>query len=76
MTKQENQDNLYSCWNKAHDNEEIFILMSRDPAAIETIRFWCQERIRLGLNQTGDDKIIHAEACAIRMFERGHVEPF
>lgn len=53
-----------SCWNKAKFNERLFILMSRDEAAPSTIRFWIRQRIELGLNKSGDEKLVEAERCA------------
>lgn len=53
-----------SCLNKADDNERLFILLARDCAAPETIRFWIEERIRLGKNDRNDPQIVEAELCA------------
>ena len=53
-----------SCWNKAADDELVFVLLGRDVAAAATVRFWAQERIRLGENQPGDAKIAEALAWA------------
>lgn len=58
-----------SCWNKALDDETLFILLARDSAAPATIRFWISERIRLGKNTLGDSKLAEAEACAKAMEE-------
>lgn len=53
-----------SCWNKALDDERIFVLLSRDAASPSTIRFWIEERIRLGKNERLDPQIIEAENAA------------
>lgn len=58
-----------SCLNRADDDEMLFVLLARDKAAPNTIRFWIKERIRLGLNATGSPKMAQAEACAQRMEE-------
>lgn len=58
---------LDSCWSKAKDDEMLFILLARDLAAPATIRFWIQERIRLGKNRPEDAKLLEAEACAKAM---------
>jgi hypothetical protein len=56
-----------SCFNRAKDNEMLFILLERDPAAIATIEFWIKERIRIGKNQVTDKQIMEAKACAYLM---------
>ena len=50
-----------SCLNKARDDEWIFVLLERDPAAAATVRFWIEERIRLGKNERHDPKLQEAE---------------
>lgn len=64
MRRIEEITNPDSCTNKAKDNELLFVLMGRDKAAPETIRFWAQERIRLGKNEATDEQILDAEKCA------------
>ena len=49
-----------SCLNKAEDDELLFVLLERDPAAPAAITKWAQERIRLGLNKPGDPKLLSA----------------
>jgi hypothetical protein len=56
-----------SCLNRADDSEMLFVLLGRDVAAPATVRFWAQERIRLGKNQPGDLQITEALACAHKM---------
>lgn len=56
-----------SCLNKARDDEMLFVLLGRDPAAPVAIRVWCAERIRLGKNQPGDPQIVEAMQAADRM---------
>ena len=50
-----------SCLNKANDDEMLFVLLGRDPAAPAAIRAWVAERINLGKNAT------EALACATTM---------
>ena len=50
MLKYKEQTFKDSCWNMALEYERVFILLSRDLAAPNTIREWVKERIRLGLN--------------------------
>lgn len=56
-----------SCWNKAADQEFVFILLARDKAAPVAIRAWVDERLRLGMNKPDDPKIIEALKCATCM---------
>ena len=60
MLKQNELSNPNSCLNKAKDDELIFVLLARDPAAPEAVRAWIKERIRLGKNKPGDAKLIEA----------------
>jgi len=56
-----------SCWNKAQDDEIVFVLLARDPAATAAIVAWCNERVRLGKNGPDDPKIEEALRCAAEM---------
>jgi hypothetical protein len=56
-----------SCLNKAKDDERIFVLLARDPAAPAAIRAWIGERLRTGKNQLNDPKILEAQICAHHM---------
>lgn len=53
-----------SCLNKARDDEYVFVLLGRDAATPETIRFWIDERIRLGKNKEDDEQIVEARELA------------
>jgi len=52
-----------SCLNNAKDDEMIFVLLARDPAASVAIRCWIHERLRIGLNKAEDMQIINARKC-------------
>lgn len=67
MRKIEELSCAKSCINRARDNEIVFVLLARDPAAPSTIRFWIEERIRLGINTPIDRQVIDAEICAVIM---------
>lgn len=56
-----------SCLSKARDDEMLFVLISRDEAAPDTIMDWCRRRVFLGKNKRDDPQIIEAIACAERM---------
>ncbi len=56
-----------SCLSKAGEFETLFVLLGRDRAASATIRFWCQERIRLSKNEVHDQQITSALDCADQM---------
>lgn len=40
MTKAELLADPESCWNKAEDDEPVFVVLGRDPAAGDTVRYW------------------------------------
>jgi hypothetical protein len=61
-----------SCLNKARNDEMIFVLLGRDPAAPAAIRAWVAERIRLQKNQPGDEQTHEALGCALKM-EKKHM---
>ncbi len=53
-----------SCMSRAREDEWTFVLLGRDQATPETIRFWCERRIELGKNKADDPQIVEARACA------------
>lgn len=67
VIKRDELSNAGSCLNKAHPDEMIFVLRSKDRAAPAAIRAWIQERIRLGYNEACDAKLLEAECCAQAM---------
>lgn len=67
MTKQENIYRQDSCWNKARDNEPIFILLGRDPVSSGVIRAWIHQRIAGKKNRAIDPQIMNAMECAAEM---------
>jgi len=70
MLKRDEISDPSSCLNKARDDERVFVLLARDPAAPVAIRAWIEERLRLKKNQELDPQITDAAICAIKM-ERG-----
>lgn len=64
MIKSEELTNPASCMSRARADEWTFVLLERDAATPATIRFWCEERIRLGKNQPADAQITEAYAAA------------
>ena len=69
MKKRDELNNPKSCLAKAKDDEWIFVLLGRDPAAQAAIIAWCNERIRLGLNVEEDGQIAEALECSNKMIE-------
>lgn len=67
MTKQGNINDPGSCWNRAKDDEPLFILLGRDKDAPTTIRDWIEKRIARGKNKIGDVQMVNAEICANQM---------
>lgn len=53
-----------SCWNKAGEDELVFVLLARDPAAPAAIQAWIEERVRLRKNKPGDQQLRDAERAA------------
>lgn len=75
MLKRDEIEDTESCLNKAGDDERLFVLLARDPAAPVAIRAWIAERLRLGKNGADDAQIIEARDCAARMdVERTEIE--
>jgi hypothetical protein len=48
------------CLNKAKDDEWLFVLLGRDPAAPAAVRAWAAERVRLGKNLPADPQLLEA----------------
>jgi hypothetical protein len=67
MLKTYEATNHDSCWNRARNDELVFVLLGRDVAAPAAIRAWIRERIRTGKNQPDDAQIAEAFACANAM---------
>jgi len=67
MIKRDEIEYSESCLNKARDDERLFVLLARDPAAPVAIRAWVAERLRLGKNAPGDSQVVEALDCADRM---------
>ncbi len=72
MLKKDELTDPNSCFSKAKDSERMFVLLARDIVAPNTIRFWANERIRLGKNKFYDSQIQEAFECA-RLMERERV---
>ena len=53
-----------SCFNKAGNDEQIFVLLARDSSAPVAIRAWCADRVLSGKNNRNDNQIIEALQCA------------
>lgn len=64
MLKRDELTNPNSCMSRARDDEMTFVLLARDRAAPATIRFWVEERIRLGMNKIDDAQLQEALDCA------------
>jgi hypothetical protein len=67
MKKLKEANDPKSCWNRADDEEIVFVLLARDPAAPQAILAWINERIRIGKNYPGDAQIIEATKAALNM---------
>ena len=67
MRKRDELTDPKSCMSRAADGEMVFVLLGRDVAAPETIRYWCAERIALEKNVATDPQIVEALECAKTM---------
>jgi len=51
-TKQENVENVKSCWSRAEDDEPVFVLKATDASAPDLVRRWAVDykklKVRLG----------------------------
>ena len=63
----------FSCFNRACEDETVFVLLGRDVAAATAIRAWAKERIERGKNKPEDGQIKEALACA-NIMERESAE--
>jgi hypothetical protein len=70
MIKREELSDPYSCLNRAHEDEMLFVLLGRDVAAPVAIRAWIAERIRIGKNKEDDFQILEAQLAATVMEKR------
>lgn len=62
-----------SCWNKAADEELIFVLRGTDVASLSAVWSWINERVNRGLDQVVDHKIIDAIGwIEVAMYELEH----
>ena len=64
MIKEQELSDPRSCLNKARPGERLFVMLCRDLAAPDTIRYWVDKRIEMGLNQEGDAQMEEALECA------------
>lgn len=75
MRKRDELNDPKSRLNMAADNEPLFVLLGRDPAACVAVQHWIWARIRLGLNKSTDAKILGAsEWIAMALDENDHAE--
>jgi hypothetical protein len=71
MRKKEELSKKHTCMQHAHEDEMVFVLLSRDAAAPIAIRAWVAERIRLCKNTHEDAQIVEALECAATMEREG-----
>lgn len=69
MRKYLERTDTKSCFNKAADDELIFVLRGHDVCAPGTIREWVRLRLAAGKNAPSDPQIREALECADRMDE-------
>jgi hypothetical protein len=67
MTRSQELANPNSCFNKAADDELMFVLLERDPCAPAAIRAWVAARLERGIDGVDSKKIVTALAMADEM---------
>lgn len=60
MKKRDELTNPNSCFNKAKDDDYIFVLIQKDITMADTIRQWVRLRVEAGKNQYIDAKVDEA----------------
>jgi hypothetical protein len=60
MIKSAERSNTNSCWNKAWDDELVFVLLERDESTPVAIRAWVADRLKRGKNKPNDPQIVAA----------------
>lgn len=71
MKKHQERTDLRSCFNRAKEDELMFVLLGRDAAAPAAIRAWVKARVDSEKNKFDDAQIIEALAIA-RQIELEH----
>ena len=59
----------FDCYDRAADDEPLFVLLGHDAAASTAVRSWVNTRIRMGMNTLEDKQIQEALKCAGEMDE-------
>lgn len=67
MIKREELESPSSCLSKAENEEMVFVLLSRDPAASIAVRAWIEARLAMGKNTSGDAQIQEAQRVVEEM---------
>lgn len=70
MLKHEEASDPDSCWNKADDNEEVFVLLGRDIATPMAIMRWIEMRVLYQKNKASDMQIQGAYAITKRLIKK------
>lgn len=56
-----------SCFNKAENDEMLFVLLARDASAPVAVRAWIHHRLLSGKNKETDAQIVEARRVADEM---------
>ena len=59
-----NNPGRYDCYEKAHPDEPMFILLGRDPIGAAAVRLWAEAREAI---KPSDPKVLEAVECATAM---------
>lgn len=66
-TKRKEITDRHSCWNRAQDDEPVFVLLGRDKSAAVAIRAWIFNRLATGKSTEASPEIVEAREAAARM---------
>ena len=67
MTRSENLSDPNSCFNKANNDEPIFVLRAKDLTSIQVIAYWIHLRIQSKMNTRLDTKMQNARELMAEM---------
>lgn len=62
-----NEPGKWNCYANAADDEPVFVLLGRDPAAASCIALWRALRAAIGEEPMGSPKSVEADQCARAM---------
>lgn len=65
MIKKDEASKSNSCFNRAKDDEPVFVILARDVTAPYVINSWINRRLATGKNKSKDKQIREARELAV-----------